>query len=486
MSVTDPVVGELKREADGKGRREAKYGGVPATYDEAQYLQNLNEADKAIMQGIYQVILDLNGAQSDIVAGQPKTYIDREAYYRFVTAIADDGKKILSAAQVDILEQVYNWKACGKGKIGVLGAMLRKELKPFFQTTRESLEIKHTGVGLAADLKDDIKAYTDLLRKNNVLAAVISKNAKSFAAQAGINLFTKMHHWDAKNQREWQALFAAVGISEDLSGEDIRGLVYLALHPIPLSVSSAFRKAAAGTDQKIRVENSVEGKGAQDLEVDSKGFVNSVMIRAKAIPAGCATFSVCAAAWNSLSAESYGTRLKEFIKDTGSMSWDDYQHLVRDVQSNGERYHPMAREFGVEHKVLDTSRCKAYMDIAAAYIYEIVKGTLARSAALSKYKDQNTRTIALWQTRFKLEKASDKDSISAFLTAFEKKEQTPAARVEAIRAEGSVQEAINDFVLNNVRSKLKAGQQILELQSSGVDLSAFLPTSERPRGIDPA
>jgi len=453
--------------------------GTAPKISEDEYLKGLTEADQAEMKAIFQVILDLNGAQSDIVSGQPKTYIDKEAYFCHVIAEDGDAKKKFTESQVDIISQVYNWKACGKGKMGLFGALLRKELRTFFQLTRETRIIRMKGTGLTEEFKTDLKAYTEVLKKNNVLAAIISKNAKSFAAQAGINLFTKMHHWDAKNQREWQALFAAIGVSEELAGEDLRPMVYLALHPLPLMVSSKFRKAAAGVDQTFNLTHTVKGDDATAVFIEAKGFVNSVSIRAKAIPAGCATFAVCAAAWNSLIAENYGAKLSDYVARITAVPFADYKSMVTDLQHNGEAYHPMAREFGSELKILDTSKVKMYMDVAAAYIYETLKGTLARSAALNKYKDQNARVINLWQVRFRLEKQSEKDSVTAFLTATEKKQPTPAARLAAISSEASVQEAVNDYMLSGVKAKVKALDQIREIEAAGVSVADYLPMSER-------
>jgi len=435
----------------------------------------LKDGDRAELAALFQVILDLNGTQSDIVSGQPKTYIDASAFYQYVETVESDDHKHLTAAHALLLEQALNFKALGKGKMGMLGAQLRLALRPYFVKNREAHRTEIKGLGITAEMKADMKEYAEAIKRNNVLAAVVAKNAKSFAAQAGINLYTKMHHWDAKNQKEWTALIAALGISEQLEGEDLRPLVYLALHPIPLLVSSRFRKAAAGEDQEFKYPNKVEGADDEDIKISRLGFVNSVSIRARATPAGCASFAVCAAAWTSLGSEAYGGAIKQYIRNTGQMTYEAYQNLVQDVKVNGECYHPMAREFGRELKLLDTSQCSLYMNIAAAYIFETLKGTLARSAALQKYKDQNSRVISLWQTRFRLEKQADKDSVSAFLKAAEQKKPSPAARLEAIRSDAMVEEAIQEFVKDKAKTIAKAKEAVGEHG----DPASLLPPSER-------
>lgn len=437
--------------------------------------ENFQGEDKKNFEAICQLILDLNGAQSDITAGQPKTYIEKKNYVHYVVrGEAKDGKK-LSDAQIDIIEQALNYRALGGGKMGAIGAQLRKELWPFFIKSREAIPYIIDGVTIKAELKADMKEYAEQLARVNVISAVIRKNAKSFAAQAGINLFTKLHHWNKDNQKEWTALFAALGIGEEFTGEDIRPLVYLALHPIPLSVSSHFRKAATGHDQVFELSNTITGK--KDLTISKTGFVNSVVLRSKAIPAGYATFSVCAVAWTNISAESYGARLKAHVHSSGAVSYDEFLGLARDLKDNGESYHPMAREFGVQIKSINMDSVKAYMTIAAAYVMEVSRGTLARSAALSKFIDQNSRVVSLWRTRFKLEKASERDSVTAFLTATEKKQPTPAARIAAIKDDAKVNEVILDFA----KDKAKVFDKVQELVAAGnvgLRIQDLLPPSE--------
>jgi len=459
-----------------KEESKVKDSRIDVDFDMKQIAGNFENEDKKVFEAICQLILDLNGAQSDITAGQPKTYIEKKNYVHYVVNENKDGGKTLSAGQIDIIEQALNYRALGGGKMGAIGAQLRKELWPFFVKTRESIPYVIKGITITADLKNDMKEYAEQLARVNVISAVIRKNAKSLAAQAGINLFTKLHHWDKNNQKEWTALFAALGLADDFASEDLRPLVYLALHPIPLSVSSFFRKAATGADQEFVLENTIAGN--KDLKISKDGFVNSVVLRSKAIPAGYATFSVCHVAWQNISSESYGARLKEYIRNAGGISYDEFIEIAEDVKKNGESYHPMAREFGVRIKSVNMDSVKAYMTIAAAYIMEISKGTLSRSAALVKFIDQNSRVVSLWRTRFKLEKVSERDSVTAFLTATEKKQPTPAARIAAIKEDAKVNEIILDFA----KDKMKVYEKVKELTTGGhigLTIKDLLPPSEQ-------
>jgi hypothetical protein len=453
---------------------------ITTDFDIKKIAENFENEDKKVFEAICQLILDLNGAQSDITAGQPKTYIEKKNYVHYVVNDNKDGGKTLSAGQIDIIEQTLNYRALGGGKMGAIGAQLRKELWPYFVKGREAIPYVIKGTTITQELKSDMKEYAEQLSRVNIVSAVIRKNAKSLAAQAGINLFTKLHHWDKNNQKEWTALFAALGLADDFASEDIRPLVYLALHPIPLSVSSFFRKAATGVDQEFELENTITG--TKELKISKDGFVNSVVLRSKAIPAGYATFSVCSVAWQNISAESYGARLKEYIKNAGAVTYQEFVELAEDVKANGECYHPMAREFGVRIKSVNMDSVKAYMTIAAAYIMEISKGTLSRSAALVKFIDQNSRVVSLWRTRFKLEKVSERDSVTAFLTATEKKQPTPAARIAAIKDDARV----NEIILDYAKDKMKVYDKVKELTDNGhtgLTIKDLLPPSEQNLGL---
>jgi len=474
-------------ERDGKIQVENKYDNPPKTIKAYippiterkeekmesvdEYTRNFVGEDAKVLASLHQAILDLNGAQSDIIAGQPKSYISPDNYVRYVTATERDGK-ILSAAQIDIIEQTLNYKALGRGKMGVLGAQMRKELWQYFDKKRECTEVIIAGTSLPNEIKSDLKEYAENLARYNTTAAIIRKNAKSFAAQAGINIYSKVHHWDMRNQKEWISLIAAIGLTEELTGDDLRPIVYLALHPLPLFVSSGFRQAAAGQPVEFELTDPIKTRGKRTI--GKEGFVNSVMIRSHAIPAGQATFSVCYAAWQVLSSESYAMNLKKYIKEVSNVDFNEFAELAVDIKKNGEKYHPLAAEFGATFIPVDTEKYKLYLVIAAAYIFEVAKGTLARSAALQKFKDSNNRTVNLWQVRFKLEKSSEKDSVAAFLTSYDKKLPTPSARIAAIEADSKVSEAILDYAKNHA----KLYEKVKEV-AGRANIIDFVPPSEK-------
>jgi hypothetical protein len=441
-------------------------------------LDNLEGDTKDIVRTIFETIIDINGAQSDIVAGQPKTYIEVKAYYQYIEAKEAEGKA-LSEAQIDIIERVLNYLALGGGKMGLLGSAIRHELRDFYSTRREATKNIITGTKLSKEVVEGVSRFKDDLKRYSHLYAVVSKNAKSFIAQAGINMFTKLHHWDAKNQREWTALFSALGVRDEFEGEDLRALVYLAGHPIDLATLNKFRKAAAGDTQQIDIVSPIKrhGEGTIQVELEAKGFVNSVSIRARAIPAGCATFAVCGAALHTLMSETYASRLIVHINEKSDAKLDDFRAVLKDLHENGESYHIMSREFEVQTKKIDMDKFKMWLDVACAYVFEVVKGTLAKSAALNKYQDMNTRTVGLWRTRFKLEKSSEKDALSAYLSASERKEKTPAAKIAEIASDLAVLRVTNEYVDENIRSRSKASERLVEVEKSGINVDRFLPPS---------
>jgi len=171
--------------------------------------------------------------------------------------------------------------------------------------------------------------------------------------------------------------------------------------------------------------------------------------------------------------------LKKYVEKASKVDFTEFAAQQQDLRINGESYHIMSREFGVEPKIIDTSKYKMFMDVAAAYIYETLKGTLARSAALNKYKDANQRVIDLWRVRFKLEKKSEADSISAFLNADEKNVLPPAVRIAAIEAEHRVLNARNEYTDDSIRVQTKSIQRLVEAREggAGIDMSVHLPPS---------
>jgi hypothetical protein len=131
------------------------------------------------------------------------------------------------------------------------------------------------------------------------------------------------------------------------------------------------------------------------------------------------------------------------------------------LKENGEKYHVMARELGETASTINMNRFKLYVDVAAAYILSIARGTLARSAALKKYKDNNARSVSIWETRFKMEKTAEAEAISSFLKSNKDGEMSSGVQLAVLDREIRVAKAMRaktQLLVLNQASKVKLAQ----------------------------
>lgn len=444
--------------------------------DEGKFKVKAPAGIEAEFESICQLILDINGHQTDMIAGQPKSYIEKKHYMQVVQGKADDGGRTMPEVTQRMLERALNCQALGGGKAGLMGAHVRHAVRNLFSFHRECVVHIVKGNVISDSHKTAIREYAKLLQDHFVLAAMIEKEAKSIVAQSGVNIYTKLHHWDVRSVREWNALFSALSINEMIGEQEYRPLVYLAVHPIPLNVINAYRKAAGGKDQRFKVKGGITTEDPQVVE--AKGFVNSVSIRARGTPAGSAVFAVAAVAWRSIMSESYAKDLVDYIESTHAVKYTDFRDLANDLLLSGDKYHIMAAEFGEDFRPIDMNKHKIWVDVGTAYTFGLQGGTLARSAALKKHKDNNPRIVQMWETRFRFEKKSEAESLSAFLVNHKAGNSSATSRLKVLRDEIKVARVIQE------KSKVLAAAKIAEVQGSEVvALTATLENLQKRKEV---
>lgn len=460
------------------------------------FATGIDDETREILVAIQAHLEDINGDELSSVAGQPRTYIDAKAFKVIVETEEHNGG-IMHPKQAELLEMALDADALGGGVEGFIGAHVRKALRSYYTKSREARIVKVRGQGFTADMKTSVTKFLNLLARHKQLAATFTINAISIAAQSAVNMYSKLHHWDAKNQREWHALMGALGISEEMKELDLRPIVYLAVHPIPLQVLDGFRRAASGVDQSVeslRSSPSILGwQNAEDAKFPSKGFVHSVIIRAKSFPAGTAVMAVASVSLSRLKRESYWPKLLRTIDKSAEADAKvaDFETLVRDIKEEGVRYHVMAKEYGAAPKQLDQEKYNEILVVLAAFIKSVEKGTLARSAALRKFTDANQRRVNFWSKMFAEETSAEGVSISEHLDSIEHKTVPAHVLQRRIRGETRTLAAVNSLVsARSEAAKLmavdvdenalrKVEQMIKDLTSDEV-----LPDSDEEDGAD--
>lgn len=375
------------------------------------YVGSLDGSVKSVVSDLMKVEAEINGHATTMTAGQAKTYIEQKNYFQWV--IDSSGKmprKLLAK-----IEDAFNWQALGKGKTGVYAAAVRRGLRPYYSTRRECNIIRVNGI--SDEIKVLLKEYTDVLVTVSKVAAIFRVNAKSFAAQSGANMYTKMHHWDAQSTNEYKALFNALDLRDAVSADDFRPIVYLSVHPLPLHVTNAFRKAAMGNLERVSIPVEDRVLGVSEVYLPVSGYVNTVVMRCHGTAAGNAPFAICASALRIMNSETYAGRLFEFIERTSGVSSKEVFHEFELLRRFGENFHAMAKEFHVKPMSIDKERYAMWMTIACAYIFEVSKGSMRKSKALAKFRDEHARLIESWTSKFRKQREEDDMSVDEFLDA---------------------------------------------------------------------
>lgn len=352
-------------------------------------------------------IIELNGTGD--MPGIQASYIEVAQYVQ----VFDDCK--VSDAMKKALFMSHNWHALGRGAGGLAGAAVRWSLKQYFVPGREVIMHSRIPAGAAALIQE----FDRIAMNQKELVNFFITNAVSVAALAGAMVNRIVHHWDAKHPGPQKAFISAMGMADSLTDDQYRPVFYLAVHPLPLLVTEEFRSRSA------------LGKFPEVAEV--------VRLRCDGPPAGYGALNACAAAVSSFLAEAImneGNGNEREIPIAPDSKDPDVQavHLVevRKAQAYNEKFNRLAvsvprlaesvklvaavnakiiREAGHYHQfatkynfterlTVDLKELEAPMIVLAAYIFSKVKGSLASSAALRKFRDQHAREVNKRVTAF--------------------------------------------------------------------------------------
>lgn len=343
-------------------------------------------------------IVELNGTGD--IPGIQASYIDAREYVQdfSMVKVSNGMKKALFLA--------YNWQALGKGAGGLAGSAVRWGLYRHYSQAREMTV--HTALPAGAALL--LGEYDKAAMAAKDLINFFMTNAISIAALAGAMINRIVHHWDSKHTGAQKAFINSMGMADHLAEDQYRAVFYLAIHPLPLSTTERFRnESAAGSLPEV-------------AEV--------VRLRCVGPPAGYGAINACAAAVPSLlgeklmNPETYVTvAMPVHPGEMGDVDLYAIEALrvtklnnvnlghraaVGGVRSaiaevlgvnrrliaEAGRYHQFAKKYGHDDRLfVDSKDHEKAMIILAGYIFAKVKGSLAKSAALRKFRDQNARAV---------------------------------------------------------------------------------------------
>jgi hypothetical protein len=359
---------------------EKKYGDgstakpLKVVYD-AQDLKNVIGFEiKDDAEALVTLMNEFNGAYDSAQAGVGAAYIPTSAYFHVVTEGEGEEEHVSDDPKVEIVELYYNWKALGKNKAAIYGAAIRFASRHLVSMKREVITHKEAKIG--AEEKADFANFRAQLQHEKFNAAIWAKQFPSILAMNGSCLIAISHHWDSENSKPWDAIVSSLGQGDNVESNMYRTMFYLALHPIPLNTVEHFRAKAA------------EGKDTT--------YLNAVSVRARCTPATTGALIVAASAINDFKSE-------PFMKDCKGVLLEKITALeaeAKAIRSSPANYCPLAVTFGKERKVADVSAFKLPMIVLTAYIYESVKGSLAKSQSLKKFSSANSRVVVRWRNLF--------------------------------------------------------------------------------------
>jgi len=326
-------------------------------------------------------LIEMNGVSFD--AGIGKSYIPVQNYVQIVK-IPEMPRHV-----AELLEKALNFNALGGGIGGVAGAGVRWGLRHLFLETREFVLI----VKWEDAYEQIIAKFTAACRLKKDLVSFWTAQCENVLCLAGAIFNREMHHWNSDNTKPQAALLGALNQSEEIPENEYRKLFYLSIHPIPLKVMEEYRQSAA------------IGK--------LKGINDSVALRCRSAPAGYGDLHACSQAIPDLRAESFFNKFGDGLKQELDVLWGMNQELI----NNASEFHVFAASFGLTRKKLPVDKVKRAMICTCAYILVNVRGSLAQSNALQKFKSQHARSVNIW------------------INAFEQKADAEAPTLESLSAD---------------------------------------------------
>jgi hypothetical protein len=229
------------------------------------------------------------------------------------------------------------------------------------------------------EAEDALQKFTDFSHSRKETVPFWTAQADNVLGLAGAIFNREMHHWNAENTKPQKALLGALGQEDDIPEGEYRKLFYLAIHPVPLDVMENLRQLI------------VDGK--------IKGISDAVGARCRSAPAGYGDIHACAQGASDIRSEVFYSKFGNILKT----AIDNLIVANIEIVSEAGNFHAFAASYKKEKKIMDKVLHKRAMICCAAYIIVHVKGSLAQSAALKKYKASNNRMIQKWITAFENE-----------------------------------------------------------------------------------
>jgi len=332
------------------------------------------EDDKTVRKTALLNLLEMNGLKFE--AGVGKSYIPEKNYFQ----LFEDAKLPKSACEA--ITNALNWDALERGIGGLAGAGVRRGLLHLRDSNRELKLHKSFTPEIAVILK----AFNEYIATRKDVFPFWVAQAFNVLGLAGAIFNREMHHWNAENIKPQQALIGSLNQQDLIPENEFRKLFYLSIHPIPLKSMEDLR------------QDIIAGK--------VPGINDAVTSRCRAAPASCGDIHACAQAIPDLKSESFfaafGNKIKEELENVGKLN----QEIMKDASS----YHSFAVNYGKTRILIDKVAFKRVMSCLCAYIFVNVKGSLAQSAALRKFRSNNARTVQKWINAF--EKAAELQEFS--------------------------------------------------------------------------
>lgn len=335
-----------------------------------------DEAAKTMRKTAILNLIEMNGLKFD--SGIGKSYIPEKSFYQLVvdSKITDSVNEIATAA--------LNWDALGRGIGGLAGAGVRLGIKNLIVAEREC-KIHETYTAEIEAIVSDYVAFSS--NKKDILPfwRVQAFNILGLAAA----IFNReMHHWNAENTKPQLALLAALNQQDTIPDSELRKLFYLSIHPVPLESLEMLR------------QNIVDGK--------QPGINDAVTSRCKSAPAGTGDIHACAQAITDLVSEAFYTKFGKAIR----AEIETLQKINVEIINNAGAYHAFAANYGKKRIIIERILFKRAMICLCAYIHVNIKGSLASSAALKKFKNANSRMVQKWIAAFESQAGDDSPTLA--------------------------------------------------------------------------
>lgn len=329
------------------------------------------EDTKAIRKAVILNIMEINGMKFD--SGIGKSYIPEKNYYQIVV------DKNASQNAVDLANHAMNWHALGRGIGGLAGAGVRAGVGNLIDRRREC--IVHNSI--TAEIEAIMSDYVSYIQGKKDIFPFWAAQANNVLGLAAAIFNREMHHWNAENTKPQTALVAALNQQDSIPESEFRKLFYLSIHPVPLNELEALRSSI------------VAGK--------TVGINDSVTARCRSAPAGTGDVHACAQAIGDLKSEAFFVSFGNNIRNEVTT----LEELNVDIVMDAGKYHAFAANYGKTRTIIERSKFKRAMICLCAYIIVHVKGSLAQSAALKKFRNANARMIQKWIAAFEAAATAD-------------------------------------------------------------------------------